>query len=434
MKRSLGLSTGILFGLGLMNPAVSQTMADGTPYDQQLNTITTAVPFLLITPDSRVGAMGDAGVALSADASSMYWNPAKLPFAKNEMEFAVGFTPWLRALVPDINLAYVSAYKKLDKMSAIGFSLRYFSLGNITFTDITGATIREFKPNEFAIDGAYSRKLSERWGISMTGKFIYSNLTGGVQSGGNDTRPGLAGAVDIGGYYLNDDLSLGGKNAELGLGFTVSNIGNKMSYTNSSERDFIPINLRIGQAFTIHADEFNKFTLSTDLYKLLVPTNPIFKLDTNGVPMLDATGAFVFESGKNPDRGVAAGIFGSFTDAPGFALPDESGNLQYDDNGNLIIAKGSKFREEIREINLCLGAEYWYNNQFAVRAGFFYEHPTKGNRQFVSLGAGVKYSIFTLDLSYLVPIQQRHPLANTLKFTLLFSFADLGKDAKKEGA
>ncbi len=415
------------------NVGHTQTAPNGLPYDEQLNTITTAVPFLMITPDSRAGAMGDAGVGLSPDAGAIYWNPSKLVFSEHEMEFAVGFTPWLKALVPDINLAYISGYKRIDKMSAFGASLRYFSLGSISFTDITGAPIRDFKPNEFSIDGFYSRRLAENWAVSMTGKFIYSNLTGGVPSGGSATKPGLAGAFDFGAFYQKNDISLNGKDATIGVGVHVSNIGNKMSYTTSSERDFIPINLRIGQAFTLQLDEYNSLTFATDFNKLLVPTPPIYKLDSNNVPMLGADGLYIVESGKNPDRGVAAGMFGSFTDAPGFPLPDENSNYQYDDQGNLIIADGSKFREELREINLSFGIEYWYNKQFAVRSGFFYEHPTKGNRQFVSLGAGIKYSVFTLDLSYLVPIAQRHPLANTLKFTLLFSFADLASK-KKEGA
>jgi hypothetical protein len=407
--------------------AQKPTLANGLPYDQQLNTITTAVPFLLISPDSRSGAMGDAGVGLSPDPSSMFWNPAKLAFSKKQMEFAVGFTPWLKALVPDINLAYLSGYKKIDDYSAVGASLRFFSLGSITFTDINGSTIREFKPSEFSIDVAYARKLTDHWSVSMTGKFIYSNLTGGVPSGAAQTRAGLAGAADLGGYYTKDDFYIGGKKAEIGVGITMNNIGNKMSYTSTSNRDFLPANLRLGQALTIHADDYNKFTIATDVYRLLVPTPPLIAVDANGVPMLDPSGNYVLASGKDPNRGVAAGIFGSFTDAPGFVMPDENGRLQYDAEGNVILAKGSKFREEMREFNLCLGAEYWYNNQFAIRSGFFYEHPTKGNRQFISMGAGIRYSVFNLDLSYLVPVRQRHPLANTIRFTLLISLKESDK-------
>jgi hypothetical protein len=422
------ISLVLLAGLsGNLVYAQKPTLANGLPYDQQLNTITTAVPFLMITPDSRGGAMGDAGVAVSPDASAMYWNPAKLAFAENDMEFAVGFTPWLKALVPDINLAYLSGYKKLDKQSAIGVSLRYFSLGSITFTDINGSTIREFKPNEFAVDVAYARQLADNWSASMSGKFIYSNLTGGVAAQGVETRPGLAGAADLGVYYTRPDFFLSGVKANYAFGMTINNIGNKMAYTTSSNRDFLPINLRMGNALTLHADDYNKFTFAFDVYKLLVPTPPLIAVDANGVPMIDAAGNWVLASGKDPNRGVAAGIFGSFVDSPGFVLPDENGNLQYDADGNVVIAKGSRFREEVREINLCLGAEYWYNNQFAIRTGFFYEHPTKGNRQFVTMGAGIKYSVFNLDLSYLVPIRQRHPLANTLKFTLIFSFSELAK-------
>lgn len=432
MRKTASITVGLALWAGAS--VKGQTLSNGEEYDQQLNTITTAVPFLMITPDSRSGAMGDAGVGLSPDANAMHWNPAKLAFSEEEMEISLGYSPWLKALVPDINLAYLAGYKKLDKMSAIGGSLRYFSLGSITFTDINGSTIREFRPNEFAIDLAYARKLSERWSVSMSGRYVYSNLTGGVQSGGADTRPGMAGAVDLGGYYFNDDLNLSSKPGSIGVGVTITNIGNKMSYTTTADRDFIPINLRVGQAFTVNLDEYNKVTFATDFSKLLVPTPPIYKLDTNGVPLIGPDGLYVIEAGQNPDRGVAAGIFGSFTDAPGFPFPDENGNLQYDDNGDLVINSGSRIREELREINVALGAEYWYNNQFAVRGGFFYEHPTKGNRQYVTLGAGVKYSIFTLDLSYLIPIRQRHPLASTLKFTLMFSFSELGKKKAEGGA
>lgn len=393
------------------------TFKDGTPFNLQLNTITTAVPFLLIAPDSRGGAMGDVGVAVSPDANSMHWNPSKLAFAKeltgNEFEISLGYSPWLKAIVPDINLAYLSAYKQLDRDQSIGMSLRYFSLGNITFTDITGKPIREFKPNEFALDVAYSRKLSDNFSVGITGKYIYSNLTGGTQAAGQDTKPGKAGAADLSAFYTTDDINLGGMDSRLSAGINISNIGNKVSYTNAtSERDFLPANLRLGSALTMDFDEFNRFTFALDMSKLLVPTPPVYE-----------EGSFTnIVAGQDPNVGVVSGIFQSFTDAPGFILPDEQGNYQLDADGKAVVQKGSVFKEELREINLSFGAEYWYSGQFAVRTGFFYEHPTKGNRQYFTIGAGLKYNVFALDLSYLVPTTQRNPLANTLRFTLRFNF------------
>lgn len=389
----------------------------------QLNTITTAVPFLLIGPDSRSGAMGDAGVAISPDVNALHWNPAKLAFTKEPMEFSMSYSPWLRNLVPDINLAYLSGYSRLDKYSVAGFGLRYFSLGNITFTDQNGSVIRDYKPNEFSVDGAYARKMSDRFSLSMAGRFIYSNLTGGVIVQGANTKAGKSVAVDVSGYYINDDVKAGDMKAELAFGFNISNIGAKMNYTNTAERDFLPANLRLGTAFSLVPDEYNKVTFAFDINKLLVPTRPIYRLDNQGNILYDADGNPQILSGIDNNVGVAAGIFNSFHDAPGFFQTDQSGNPVYDANGDKVIQKGSKFKEELREFNLSPGVEWWYANQFAVRAGYFHEHASKGNRKYFTLGAGVRYSVFALDVSYLVSISQQNPLNRTLRFTLRFTFA-----------
>lgn len=394
----------------------------------QLNTITTAVPFLLIGPDSRSGGMGDGGVALSPDANSIHWNASKLAFAKNEMEFSMSYSPWLRTLVPDINLAYLSGYKKIDKNSAFGLALRYFSLGKISFTDQNGSVIRDYVPNEFSIDGAYSRKLSQRFSAAMTARFIYSNLTGGVIVNGADTKAGKSVAVDLSGFYTNDDVKLGDLDAIFSFGFNISNIGAKMNYTNSSgRRDFLPCNLRIGPSLTLVPDEFNKVTFNLDINKLLVPTPPRYKTDpqgsviyTNGVPEI--------LSGNDPNIGVAAAIFNSFSDAPGDIQKDESGNTVYDANGDAQIVKGSRFKEELKEFNFAPGVEWWYADQFAVRTGYFHEAAAKGNRKYFTLGAGIKYSVFALDLSYLISLSNQNPLNKTLRFTLRFSFEKLKKD------
>jgi len=401
--------------------ATGQVNLNGSETNSEINTITTAVPFLLISPDSRSGAMGDVGVALSPDANSIHWNPAKLAFIDDDkdMGFSLSYSPWLRALVNDINLAYLSGYKKLDQNSAIGFSLRYFSLGDITFTNNYGDEIRNFKPNEFALDGTYSRKLGERFGAGIAARYIYSNLTGGISSSGADVKAGQSVAVDISAYYETEEFKISDKDSYVAFGLNISNIGAKMSYTDAANRDFIPTNLRLGSAFTMELDEFNKLTLALDANKLLVPTQPVY-LQENGSVIYGTDGPVIF-SGKDPNVGVASGIFGSFSDAPGDVVIDEDGNTTE-------VVKGTKFKEELREINLSVGAEYLYNDLLAIRAGYFHEHWSKGNRRFLSLGAGIKYSVFELDLSYLLALTQASPLANTLRFTLRFNFGEAVSD------
>ena len=356
-----------------------------------LNTITTAVPFLLISPDSRAGGMGDVGVATSPDANSLHWNPAKFAFVEDEVGFAVSYVPWLRALVPDINLSYLAGYKKLNKNEAIAMELRYFTLGDITFTDVIGNNLGQYKPSEFAIGSAYSRKLSDQFSLAISGRYIYSNLTGGQSAGGITTNAGQSIAADVAGYFRKD-IRIAKKDMELALGANVSNIGNKVRYTETSTRDFIPINLRLGTALNADLDEYNKISFAFDINKLLVPTPPIYNDSIDGQ----------IDFGQDPNVSVVSGIFQSFGDAPG------------------------GFSEEMREINYSIGTEYWYDDQFAVRAGYFNEHNTKGGRKFFTFGSGVKYNVFALDFSYLInasrAINGNNPLANTMRFTLIFDF------------
>ena len=356
-----------------------------------LNTITTAVPFLLISPDSRAGGMGDVGVATSPDANSLHWNPAKFAFVEDEVGFAVSYVPWLRALVPDINLSYLAGYKKLNKNEAIAMELRYFTLGDITFTDVIGNNLGQYKPSEFALGSAYSRKLSDQFSLAISGRYIYSNLTGGQSAGGITTNAGQSIAADVAGYYRKD-IRIAKKDMQLALGANVSNIGNKVRYTETSTRDFIPINLRLGTALNADLDEYNKISFAFDINKLLVPTPPIYNDSIDGQ----------IDFGQDPNVSVVSGIFQSFGDAPG------------------------GFSEEMREINFSIGTEYWYDNQFAVRAGYFNEHNTKGGRKFFTFGSGVKYNVFALDFSYLInasrAINGNNPLANTMRFTLIFDF------------
>lgn len=382
---------------GCMIAPSLQAQIDRNELLGQINVPTTAVPFLIISPDSRAGGMGDAGVASTPDANSIHWNPSKMAFLKKKIGLSLSYTPWLRALVPDINIAYLSAYKKIKKAGVVGGSLRYFSLGNITFTDIAGNEIGQFNPNEFAIDAAYATKLGENFSIGGSARFIYSNLTGGQAAGGNTTKAGTTFAVDISAYYLNNRIEVGGKKSTFTAGANISNVGAKISYTaTTGTKDFIPINLRLGTGLDMNIDNFNTIGFIVEVNKLMVPTPPVYARDANGNPIISPNGGYVIALGKDPDRGVVSGMFGSFSDAP------------------------AGFTEELREFNLSGGMEYWYDKQFAVRAGYFYEHETKGNRKYFTVGIGLRYNVFGLDMAYLIPTVQKHPLQNTLRFSLQF--------------
>lgn len=378
-----------------------------------INTVTTAVPFLLITPDSRGGALGDCGVASSPDANSMHWNPAKYVMADKDFGLSMSYTPWLRQLVPDISLSYLAGYKKIGKMGAVAGSLRYFTLGSIQFTDINGASIGTYKPSEIAVDGGYSQKLGPNFSAGMAMRYIYSNLTNSIPlPNGTATHPGTSFAVDVAVYYLNKKIKLQDKKAEVGAGLNISNIGAKISYTDNAtaqSKDFLPSQMRLGGSLKIHLDDYNTITFLTDLTKLMVPTPPIYKLDANGAKIPDGNGGYEIAAGKDPYRSITSGILGSFSDAPGGA------------------------KEELREINEALGMEYWYDNLIAFRMGYFHEDKTKGNRQYLTFGLGVKYSVFAIDMAYLVPLTQRNPLQNTLRFSLSFDFAAAKKGDNSGG-
>ena len=403
-KRILGT-----FGTGVILCAQGHAQtAQKTLTTQQLsgrvNTITTAVPFLLICPDSREGGMGEVGAATPADANSIHWNVAKLAFAEKKSGAAINVTPWLKQLVPDIYLYYVSGYTKISKTQAIGASLRYFSLGNITFTDIAGTTTGQFRPNEFSVDIAYSQKLSETFSAGLAGRYIRSNLVGNYPVNGQSVRPGQTGSVDVGLYYQSKkNFRVGEYKSVASAGLVFSNLGGKISY--SQKKDFIPMNMRLGGGLKLQLDDNNTFGIYGDLNKLLVPTQPIYKkaLDSLGnetaFDEIDpATNQKVIAAGKNPDVPVARGILQSFSDAPGGVS------------------------EELKEINFSIGFEYWYAKTFAVRAGYFNEAKTKGNRKFFTAGIGLRYKVFGLDMAYLIPVTQRNPLQNTLRFSLSFDF------------
>ncbi len=385
-----------------------------TDDDLQLNTITTAVPFVSITPDSRAGGMADAGTALSGSSYSVYWNTAMLNFAEDRSDISISYTPWLRQLTNDIHLSYLSSYYQLDERNSVGVALRFFNLGEITFTNADAEIIREDKPSEYEITGAYALKLSDKISVGVNGKFIYSNLTGGLTVNGVDTKAGIAAATDLSFAYVNDDAKIGGVKGTYSTGVTINNIGNKIAYSNVSNgvRDFLPANLKIGNAYQANFDAYNKLTFSIDLQKLLVPTPPTIEI-IDGDP--------VVISGRNNNVGVIAGMLQSFYDAPGTVAKDEvSGEYLQNPDGSYQVVSGSKFKEELSEINIATGLEYWYNNVFAVRGGFFYESLNKGARQFFNFGVGLKYNKFGVDISYLAAVRRNNPLANTLRFSLRF--------------
>ena len=359
---------------------VSSTQAQVDP----INVVTTAVPFLRISPDARAAGMGDLALATSPDANSSFWNLGKVPFNQNQGGISLSYTPWLKDILDDVYLASLDGFYKIDELQAISGSLRYFSLGNIQFTDALGQDLNTFRPREFGLDVGYSRKLSDKSGIGVGLKYIYSNLAEGPAAG-NNYKAASAVAGDISYYYQgHNDQGQG-----FAFGAVLSNLGSKIAYTdNADQKDFIPANLGLGTTYTKVYNSANKITFGVDINKLLVPTPP-------------ADPATQAELDAYRSKGVVGSWFSSFGDAP---------------NG---------FSEELKEFQISAGAEYMYNNQFAMRAGYFYEDKTKGNRRYFTLGVGVKYSTFGLDFSYLLPSGSgvdRNPLSNTLRFSLHFNF------------
>lgn len=397
-----------LIGLGLLTGFMSPSANAQSTLDGKVNTVTTAVPFLRISPDARSGAMGDVGIAISPDANAQYWNVAKIPFAEKKYGASITYTPWLKDLVPDIFLGYLSGYAKFGENDnqAISASLRYFKLGEINFTDEQGNPIGTGNPNEFSFDIGYSRKLSDYLSTGLSFRYINSNIAAGYVSSGSSTgisyKAGNAFAADLGLYYNKTKTIDEFRSGTLALGAVLSNVGSKISYT-ATRKDFIPINLGLGGAYTYKADAYNSITFALDVNKLLVPT----PIDTNTDP---TTGPDVII----PEKSVVSGMLGSFGDAPG------------------------GFSEELREFQVSAGAEYWYREQFAIRAGYFWEHELKGDRKYFTAGIGVRYNILNLNFAYLVPSGgsgiNRNPLSNTFRFSLLFEFDKLESSEKTQVA
>lgn len=359
-----------------------------------INVVTTAVPFLRISPDARAGGMGDQGVATSPDASSSFYNLAKTPFAKSNFSIGLTYTPWLKDLnVNDVYLLALSGYYKLSELEAITASVRYFSLGNIQFTDNSGTYFGDGRPREYGIDVGYSRKLSDKLSLGLALRYIYSNLAGNAPSTGTTYKAGNAVAADLGIYYTNvNDAGQG-----LSLGAVMSNLGTKIGYTNdATQRDYIPANLSLGVNYAKVFDESNKISFGLDIHKLLVPTPPTY-VNSGNANYDDSVNTELNQKYRN--KSVFNSWFSSFGDAPG------------------------GFSEELKEFQFSVGAEYGYNDQFFARLGYFYENKNKGNRKYFTAGLGIKYNMFTLNFSYLVPSGSgvtRNPLSNTLRFGLVF--------------
>ena len=347
--------------------------------------ITTAVPFLTITPDARHAGMGDAGAATSPDANAAYWNPAKFVFIDKKYGGGVSWTPWLGKITNDMWISYLSGFYKLKHEELIGFGFKYFDLGDFFARSADNKDEGTFHPREFSLDLTYSRLLTENFSVGLTGRYIHSNLLGSYNGSSiTDTKPGNSVAVDLGVFYTTQ--LKGAKTNTLSLAGVITNIGAKITYSDEENKDFLPTNLRLGGTYTTELDMYNSFTFALDFNKLLVPS-----------PNVDRT---------IPDKSLIGGMFGSFSDAP------------------------DGFSEEIKEIIMNMGVEYWYNHTFAGRIGYFNESKEKGNRKYMTFGLGFVKERFGIDIAYLVPINKKeHPLAETVRFSLLFQIKN---DVNKE--
>ncbi|MFM7194797.1 MAG: type IX secretion system outer membrane channel protein PorV [Bacteroidota bacterium] len=363
----------------LLAAALNSLMAmaqNGTPgligQDSTSKVITTGVPFLSITPDARAAGMGDVGVATSADAASAFWNAGKLAFIENDKGISMSYTPWLAKIINDMYLFHIGGFYKINREQTIGVSMKYFDLGEVTFTSGNNTIIGEYNPREFAIDATYSRMLTENLSVGTTLRYVHSNLTGSLITNNQESRPGKSVAADLGVYYQKPFES---RNATLTMGATITNLGAKISYSDGINKDFLPTNLRVGAAYKIEVNPLNSFAFAMDLNKLMVPS-----------PGPEAR-----------TKSMLSGVFGSFGDARG------------------------GFKEEVHEVIVAFGAEYWYNKTFALRTGYFNEARDKGYRKYATGGVGFRHDRFGIDVAYMVPMNKReNALAETVRFTLHF--------------
>lgn len=377
--------TKLIFAMAAAFCAVGNVAAQDDPKDI-FNPVSHGVTSLAIAPDSRGGGMGDIGVATDPDVNSQFWNPAKYPFTISRAGIAMSYTPWLRKLVNDIDLAYLAGYYRIGDYQAISGSLRYFSLGEVPITGGQGEPLGSISPYEMAVDVAYSRMLSQRFSAAVAMRFIYSDLAYNKDQG---MKPGAAFGADIALFY-SDYIMLGQRECMINWGLNLSNIGSKISYDGGGKSEFLPTNFGTGVSLMVPIDNYNIISFHGDINKLMVPTRPMQKEGESAVEYQDRLDE------EYRDLSPIKGIFTSWSDAPG------------------------GFKEELREFKWALGAEYCYNNQFTVRGGYHWEHETKGNRKYFAFGAGFRMSVFSLDAAYLVSTAQSNPLDQTLRFTLAF--------------
>ncbi len=397
--RALFLSISALLACGSLR---AQTFYDRL---NDLNVVTTAMPMLNIGPDARSGGMANTGIGLSPDANAIFWNPAKLAFVgKGNVYGGLSYTPWLRRLVPDVELMFANVAAGVGERGGVGASLRYFSLGEITFRNEQGEEQGTYRPYEMALDVAYALKLSDHFSGGVSLRYALSDLAQGQVVGGQLTKVGQTVATDVSVFYQGDEFSMpDGQRGQWVGGLTLSNIGAKIKYSESGEADFIPTNMRMGGGFNWRLDKYNRLTLLTDVNKLLVPTKPerdVLDADNDG----DRSEIL---AGKDDKVGVIPGIIQSWDPT----------------------AKPDGFKELMREFMINVGGEYWYNDQFAVRAGYQHEDVTKGNRRFFTMGFGVRYNLIGLDFAYLFPADQtvRSPLENTIRFSALVDLNQIMK-------
>lgn len=387
LNRTVILIAAILLSHNAMAQYDDVNIATG----QANNHILTGMPILLIAPDAVSGALGDAGAAYEPNAYSVHWNNAKLAFAPLDASISTTYTPWLRKLDSEMNFLYLAGYKRINKRSAIAASLTYFTLGKIEHTDDQGNSRGEFRPNEFAIDATYAMKLSDYLSLGATARFIHDDLTQGLEVEQQSTKAANGLAADVGLYYQQDI----DKQQQVAAALSISNLGSKLSYSDDdTENEFLPANLRLGGRYSYEIDDYNKLNVLLDINKLLVPTPPLW----NDV---DSTYSGLYDNMADyRQTSSVMGAFRSFYDAPG------------------------GLKEELHELSLSVGAEYWYANAFAARMGYFYEHKTKGARQYLTIGIGLRYNRLAVDLSYLVPTTDfgNNPLANTVRVSLTFNF------------
>ena len=377
MRKTRILSLLMVFAMAVVANAEDDKLNSFNPVEH-------AVISQTIAPDARAAGMGDVGVATDPDVNSQFWNPAKYPFCISRAGIALNYTPWLRQLVNDIDLAYVAGYYRIGDYSAVSGSLRYFSLGEVyTSMDDNAMTV---KPYEMSLDVAYSMMLSEHFSLAAGIRWIYSDLRYNYEE---DSKPASAFAADLAMYY-NNYFNIGSRECQLGLGLNISNVGSKISYYGDDRSQFLPANMRLGMSLLIPVDEYNRFAISADANKLLVPTVPV---QEEGESSADYQ-ARIIEEYSNVSS--ISGIFKSFGDAPG------------------------GFKEELQEIQWSVGAEYVYHDQFSLRAGYHHESANKGNRKYFTVGGGFRMNVFSLDVGYVISTAQSNPLEQTLRFSLTF--------------